>query len=157
MNNYEINEDTLAIISKSNKISIVYEKYNNYIVYQNIIDILNNSCKYYGSSFEGRKIASCSLLKVNYKVPIIVEESSNMIFFPTSSLRNNNCSWISLNNIDRYERNYRGSKIYFKSGKSIIFPISYGILNNQILRSSRLIYLLKERKLNKITKNDEKY
>ena len=152
MNSYEINEDTLAIIPKDNKITIVYEKYNNYIVKQNIKEILNNSCKYFGSTLDGRKIASSSLLNINYKVPIIIEESSNMVFFPTSSIKNNKCSWISLNNIDRFERNYRGSKIYFNNGKFIIFPISYGILNNQILRSSRLIYLLKERKLNKNTK-----
>ena len=152
MNSYEINEDTLAIIPKNNKITIVYEKYNNYIVKQNIKEILNNSCKYFGSTLDGRKIASSSLLNINYKVPIIIEESSNMVFFPTSSIKSNKCSWISLNNIDRFERNYRGSKIYFNNGNFIIFPISYGILNNQILRSSRLIYLLKERKLNKNTK-----
>ena len=149
MNNYEINDDTLAIIPKNNKLTIVYEKYNNYIINQNIKDIINNSCKYYGSTFEGRKIASSSILKVNYKVPIMIEESKNMVFFPTTSLRNNNCSWISLNNIERYERNYRGSKIYFNTGKTLIIPISYGILNNQILRSSRLIYLLDERKAKK--------
>ena len=149
MDNYEINEDTLAIIPKSNKITIVYEKYNNFIINQSTDNILNNSCKYYGSTFEGRKIASASLLNVNYKVPIIIEESSNLIFFPTSSIKNKNCSWISLNNIDRYERNYRGSKIYFNSGKTIIIPISYGILNNQILRSSRLNFLFKERKVKK--------
>ena len=149
MNNYEINEDTLAIIPKNNKITIVYEKYNNYIINQNIKEILNNSCKYYGSTFEGRKVASSSILKVNYKVPIMIEESKNMVFFPTSSLKNNNCSWISLNNINRYERNYRGSKIYFNSGKTLIIPISFGILNNQVLRSSRLIYLLEERKAKK--------
>lgn len=149
MDNYEINEDTLAIIPKDNKTTIVYEKYNNYIINQSIEKILNNSCKYYGSTFDGRKISSSSVLKINYKVPIIIEESSNMIFFPTSSMKNNNCSWISLNNIDRYERNYRGSKIIFNNGKTIVFPISYGILNNQILRSTRLSYLFKERKINK--------
>ena len=149
MNNYEINIDTLALIPKNIKDTIIYEKYNNYIIHQNINEIINNSCKYYGSTFNGRKEASSLILKINYKVPIVIEESSNMVFFPTSSTRNNKCSWVSLNNIDRYERNYRGTKIYFKSGKNIIIPISYGIFNNQILRSSRLIYLLKERKVNK--------
>ena len=149
MNSYEINEDTLAIIPKNNKISIIYEKNNIYIINKNIDQILNDSCKYYGSTFDGRKIASSNILKVNYKVPVLIEESSNMVFFPTSSTRSNKCSWISLNNIYRYERNYRGSKVFFINGKSIIFPISYSILNNQILRSSRLIYLLKERKVNK--------
>lgn len=149
MNSYEINEDTLAIIPKDNKTTIIHEIYNIYIINQNIENILNNSCKYYGSTFEGRKVASSSLLNINYKVPILIEESSNMVFFPTSSIKNNKCCWISLNNIDRYERNYRGTKVYFKHGKNIVFPISYGILNNQILRSSRLIFLTKERKVKK--------
>ena len=76
MNNYEINDETLAIIPKNNKITIVYEKYNCFIINQNIKDIINNSCKYYGSTFEGRKVASSSILKVNYKVPILIEESN---------------------------------------------------------------------------------
>ena len=149
MYSYEINEDTLAIISKNYNTSVVFEKKNRFIIYKGIDSIINDSCKYYGSSYEGRKVGSSNLLKVNYKVPIVIEESSNMIFFPTGSSRNNRCCWLSLNNIDKFERYYRGSKVLFNNGFEMVVPISYRILNNQILRSTRLAFLLKERKINK--------
>ena len=38
------------------------------------------------------------------KVPIIVEDSKLIIFFPTSSYRGNNCIWISYNNLLKYSR-----------------------------------------------------
>lgn len=147
MNTYEINSDTLAIISKDNSTSIVYENDNTFIVNRNIIDIINDSCKYYGSTFEGRKIGASEILNIYYKTPILIEESSYLIFFPTSSTRYKNCAWISLNNINKYEKNIRGSLIKFNNGRKIIIPISFNILKNQILRSSRLAYLLKSRKI----------
>lgn len=153
MNSYEISSETLAIIPKNENISIVYEINNTYIINLSVDKILDNSCKFFGSSFNGRKIGSSELLKINYKVPIIIEDSNNIIFFPTSSNRNSNYSWISLNNIIRYEKNLRGCKIYFRCGKSIIFPISYNIIDNQINRSIRLHYLINKRKYEKITKN----
>ena len=157
MISYEINKDTLAIIPKNSYTTIIYEINNKFIVNDNTYNILDNSCKYYGSTFNGRKIASSNILKVNYKLPILIEESSNMVFFPTSSIRYNKSSWVSLNNIKRYEKNYRGTKVFFINNQSIIIPISYNIFNNQVLRSSRLIFLLKERKINNLIKNNEKY
>jgi len=153
MNSYEINEETLAIIPKNNK-SIVYEVDDNYIVNLNSDKIMDESCKYFGSTLNGRKEGSKALLNTNYKVPILVEETNEIIFFPTSSPRLKNCAWISLNNIKDYEKDGTGSKIIFKDGQSISLNISYGVLNNQILRSSRLLCLIKERKMLKKSKKN---
>ena len=153
MNSYEICSDTLAIMPKNNNNSIVYEKNNIFLVNLSVEKIMDNSCKYFGSTLNGRKAGASNLLNISYKVPIIIEETNELIFFPTASNRNNNCSWISLNNIERYERNIRGCKIFFKEGKDIIFPISYGIISNQVARSIKLQYLINRRKEEKILKN----
>ena len=155
MNSYEINQDTLAIIPKTNKKTIVYEKDRNYVINNNVDKIMEDSCRYYGSTFKGRQSGAKSLINITHKVPIIVEETNDLIFFPTASPRLNSCSWISLNNIKYYERDMRGCKITFKDGKSVILPISYGIINNQILRSSRLQMMLDKRKEQKNDKNDK--
>ena len=155
MESYEVNEDTLAIIPKNNK-TIIYERDGNYIINEECDKIMEDSCKYFGSTLQGRYEGSKNLLKTNYKVPILVEETSELIFFPTSSPRLKECAWISLKNIKSYERDSKGCKITFNNGKKIRLDISYGVLNNQILRSSRLLILIKERKMEKLAKKTKK-
>ena len=152
MDSYEINKDTLAILPKNDKESIVYEKDNQYIVNESVDKIMEESCLYFGSNLEGRKAGSARLLNLTHKLPILVEESNSIIFFPTSSPRLSTCSWISLNNIDHYERYNKGSKLVFKDGQTLDLSMSYGMLDNQVLRSSRLQYLIQARNDEKIVK-----
>ena len=149
MESYEINKDTLAVLPKNENESIVYEFDNKYEVEESVDKIMEDSCLYFGSNFEGRKAGSAKLLNLTHKLPIVVEESNSIIFFPTSSPRLSKCSWISLNNIDKYEKVKNGTKVTFKDGQSLNLSISYGMLDNQILRSSRLQYLLNERNVEK--------
>ena len=156
MKEYEINNETLAIIPKSKNKSIVYEKDNNYVVEESTEKIMEDSCVYFGSSLKGRQDGSKKILNTNHKVPIVIEETSKIIFFPTASPRLEKCSWINLNNIVKYEKHDKGCKITFKDKKVVILPISYGMINNQILRASRLQYILNERKASKNQKNAKK-
>ena len=99
---YEINSSTLAIISMNDSCCKVLEEEEEYIINKSAYDVIDNSCKYFGSSYKGRYEGTKSLLGMNYKLPIIIEESRNIIFFPTSSPKLNDCFWISLNNISDY-------------------------------------------------------
>lgn len=146
MKDYEINENTLAVLPKNDHKSLVYEIDGNYVVPMKTSKIMEESCKYYGSTFNGRKEGSASILNSSTKVPIIVEDSDNLIFFPTSSPRLNECGWISLNHIEKLTKEKTGCKITFKDGKSIRLSISYGVINNQILRSARLKTIIEIRK-----------
>ena len=83
---------------------------------------------------------------ITHKSPIIIEESREIIFFPTSSPRLNNCSWISLNNIKNFIKNNEKTKIIFDNQKEIIVDVSFGIMENQILRASLLESTLRKRK-----------
>lgn len=148
MDTYEINNSTLAIIPISKNCSKVIEKENNYIINNSTTDIIDHSCKFFGSSYNGRCEGTKNLVGFNYKSPIIIEESREIIFFPTSSPRFDNCSWISLNNIDKYIKKENISSIYFKNGINIDFKISYSSLENQILRATMLESKLRQRKNN---------
>lgn len=148
MDTYEINNSTLAIIPISKNCSKVIEKENNYIINNSTTEIIDHSCKFFGSSYTGRCEGTKSLVGFNYKSPIIIEESREIIFFPTSSPRFDNCSWISLNNIDKYIKKEDISSIYFKNGINIDFKISYSSLENQILRATMLESKLRQRKSN---------
>ncbi|MBE6153380.1 MAG: competence protein [Firmicutes bacterium] len=145
--NYEICQDTLAIIPIENGKSKVIETHGEIIVNKTPMEIIEDSCLYFGSSYDGRHTATKYLLGISYKSPIIIEESRNIIFFPTNSPRQYNCCWISLRNIIDYKRKYNYSIIYFDNGKNIQLNISYGSLDNQILRATRLESIIRNKKI----------
>lgn len=152
MNNYEINKQTLAIIPLKEGKSRVIEENNNYIVNKSPMKIIDNSCKFFGSSYEGRFSGTKTLTGITHKSPIIIEESRKMIFFPTKSPRLDSCIWISFNNILNYEQKENNSIIKFCCGKVLELDISYNIIDNQILRATRLESVLNKR-MNELVKS----
>ena len=146
MDSYEINRDTYAIVSVNEEVSKVLEKDDEYFINKNSYEVMEDSCEYYGSSCEGRIKGTKQILGSNYKVPIIVEESNEIIFFPTEAASNANCIWLSLNNIQSYERNNGFTKVIFKSGKELIVKMSIASFETQLLRANRLGSILRKRK-----------
>lgn len=145
MQDYEINTDTLALINEKDKTK-VYEKDNVFYVDKSANKIMEDSCEYFGSSLSGRQKGTFNLIGVTHKCPVIVEETKEIIFFPTISPRLKNCNWISLNNIEKYYNEKGKVVIIFKNGQKLELPTSYGIVDNQILRATRLESVLRGRK-----------
>ena len=115
-----------------------------------LIKLLKIVVVFFGSSLKKKQKGTTNLIGVTYKCPIIVEESRNIIFFPTCSPRIINCSWISLNNIDKYYKGPGGKVIIkFKNGQKIALSSSFGVIDNQILRSTRLESVLRGRIMQK--------
>ena len=54
MSDYTINNETLAIISCGNDISLVYEGKEMFVINERPNNIIKKNCLKYGSSFEGR-------------------------------------------------------------------------------------------------------
>ncbi len=145
---YEINKNTLIIMNKDKENSRIIENNGEYVVPKETIEVIEHSCEYFGSSYEGRHEGTKNLIGVTHKAPIIIEETNNIIFFPTSSPRLKECTWISLNNILTYKqgRNSKTTIIEFKNGRKIEVKCSVGSINNQILRASRLESVMRSRK-----------
>ena len=99
--NYEITYDTEYIIPINNNQSKVVESDEEYLIDNNTLKILEHSCEYFGSSFDGRKEGTKKLLGITHKSPIIVEESRKIIFFPTNSPDRKDCAWINLEKINK--------------------------------------------------------
>lgn len=145
---YEINDKTVALYAMTDK-TRVYEEDKSFVVDMPATEIMEESCSYFGSSLEGRKKGTANLIGVSYKAPIIVEESNNMIFFPTSSPKIKTCSWLRSNRIDRFYYKNNRLVVEFKNGSKILLNTSYDVINNQILRATRLEAVLHNRKMNK--------
>ena len=99
---YEIGEDTLAIISDGFSRTKIIEKDQEFVVEKSAFSIMEDSCEYYGSTYKGRVNAVKKLLKFNYKTPVLIEESRKIIFFPTKSYLLDDCSWINYNYIKKW-------------------------------------------------------
>lgn len=145
MNNYEINDNTIALIFNDFK-TIVYEKERSFIINKIPTDVIKYSCEYFGSSYKGRVEGTKKLTGLTHKPPIIIEESKEIIFFPINSPRLYNCSWIRNKYIYNYVGTSYGCKILLINGMEIELDCSYEIINNQILRSSRLESVIRYRK-----------
>ncbi len=147
ISNYEINSSTLAIIPLSKNSSKVIEEDDILIVNKTTTEIIDDSCKFFGSSYLGRHEGTKNIIGINYKAPIVIEETHEIIFFPTSSPRFNNCSWIALKKILKYKKENKNTIIIFKNGYQLPINISTGSLENQILRSTLLESVLRSRKI----------
>ena len=144
---YEFSKGTLAIVPNENESSLVYEDDDRYIIDQTPFKIMEESCKYFGSTYAGRKDSARSILGAEYKVPIIVEDSDNLIVFPKTSPQSTDCTWVSLKRIKSFVKiDSSNTKIIFDNGKEIIVPCSYRTIENQVSRASRLDLIMRSRK-----------
>ena len=146
MDSYEINKDTCAVIGVNDKITKIIEGDDEYFINKGCYEVMEDSCQYYGSSCDGRMKGTKMILGSNYKVPIIVEETNEIIFFPTESPYSDNCVWISLNNIKSYEKCNGFTKVVFNSGKEMIIKMSVSSFETQLLRANRLGSIIHQRK-----------
>ena len=144
---YEVSNGTLAIVPNENDSSLVYEDDDRYIIQQTPFRIMEESCKYFGSTYKGRKDSARDILGAEYKVPIIVEDTNNLIVFPTTSPIAEDCVWISLKRVKEFSKiDAYNTKIIFDNNKEIIVPCSYRTIENQISRASRLDLIMRNRK-----------
>lgn len=144
---YEINRGTLAIVPNETTNSLVYEDEERYLIEEKPFQIMEESCKYFGSTYDGRKNSSRDILGAEYKVPIIVEDSDNLIVFPTTSPQSDECIWISLRRVKKFEKiDGTNTRIIFDNNKEIIVPCSYRSIENQVSRASRLDLIMRSRK-----------
>ena len=148
LKDYCINENTLALIPLSKKKTIAYENHDCYIIDEKISKIMEDNCQYNGSSKEGRIKGTYSLTGYSYKAPIIISEDKDIVFFPTSSPRLKDCSWINVSNIGNIYSKEEKCLIEFLNDECIEIDTSYNIIQNQYLRSLSLQNAFKKRKNN---------
>lgn len=143
---YIINKDTYYIMYDGFN-TIIKELDTEFVLKENKLkSILENSCEYYGSSLEGRIKGTKNLINNKYKLPIIISEINNIIFFSLHGKKNNEIIWFNFNMIKSYKKDGDLVRINFINGEEKKFMLSYTVFNNQIMKCSRLIIVLLSRK-----------
>ena len=147
INKYEFSKGTLAIVPNDEHSSLVLEDKDRYIVQNKPFQIMEDSCSYFGSSFEGRKEGTKKLLGITHKSPIIIEETRKIIFFPTTSPQADDCVWVSLQRVKKIQKtDFNNTRIIFDNDKEITVNCSYRTIENQLSRASRLDIILRNHK-----------
>lgn len=148
--NYEINPETMAVIASQdehgNPVSYIIEETTEYMIAVSPTKLIDEACKFFGASLRGRQEGTRDICGLTHKVPVSIDATSGMYFFPTYSPASPKCSWINHSYIDQISRTNDGqSVVFFKNGKSIKLDVSYGSLLNQIRRTAQFRYLLDNR------------
>ena len=74
---YEINSNTIAILPVDSYKTKIFELNNEIEENYCVKEIINNSCRYFGSSYDGRLSGTKKILGISYKEHIIIKESSD--------------------------------------------------------------------------------
>ena len=137
----------MAVIPVNYYQTLIKEYNNEYLVDKRAYEIMEDSCEYYGSTYKGRLSAAKKMLNSSYKLPILIEESENIIFFPTKSSLLEDCCWINPNFIKKYSKDGKNIRLIFKNNEVVELEISKLSLENQIYRSSMLELISRKRKI----------
>ncbi len=133
---YEAHSDTLAVVAYRDPVyqSIIYEKKDIYLCQQTPTKIIQASCQPNGASYGGRKDYANYATGKRYKLPILIQESRNVLAFPTHSTDHMDCSWIFATHVNTFYsyQNNKATIVIFKSDLELILPISAAIFRRQL-------------------------
>lgn len=142
---YLINKETYYLYENVDKLVINEHGVELEFAEQNLENIIDDSCKYFGSSYKGRIEGSKNMINSKYRVPIIVSEKNKILVFPVSGYKLNEIIWFNYFNIIKYYKEKDKLVVLFSNGIKYSFNISYTIFNNQVLKSSHLWMIFSNR------------
>ncbi len=147
--NYEVNSSTLAVLPVGSKRCKILEDKRTYNLNTDSMRVIEHSCEYFGVSYRSRLEGSKRFVKAKYKAPIVIEETSRIVFFPISSVREKrNTMWLSYNNIMEYYPSLTKKSttvVRFFNGFKMEIPVSFYSFNNQYLKAARLCAVVSDR------------
>lgn len=138
----EINSSTMVImpIEYGSKIfSKIFELEQQYISPFKPLDLIKDSCEFFGSSFKDRKEETSRLIGITHKSPIVISPTNFLYFFPTASPENTSCVWIAYDHVVDFKKGeHNHTVVTFKNKQSLHIPISPNSFQNQFIRTLML-------------------
>ncbi|MDA1475991.1 competence protein ComK [Bacillus changyiensis] len=139
---YEVNSSTMAVLPLNDgekPASKVLETDRTFFVKMRPFQIIDRSCRYFGSSYAGRKAGTYEVIKVSHKPPIMVDHSNNIFLFPTFSSTRPQCGWLSHAHIHEFRAaKFDNTFVTFVNGDSLELPVSITSFENQVYRTAWL-------------------
>lgn len=139
---YEVNSCTMFLkpVEYGSKIySQVYELEDDFLSPFKPLEIVKKSCDYFGVDYESRKRGTKQLIGYSRKIPIVIEPTNRIFFFPTTSPDRPECIWISHEHVENYRRIApHQTLITFQNKQSHLFSVSFSTIEGQMLRTAFL-------------------
>src|SRR5690606_35172899 len=99
--------------------SYVLENSTEYYTHLSPKQLIDKSCKYFGSSLQGRIEGTKEVFGASRKPPISIEPLRGLYFLPTSSPNSENCVWLAHSHIDYLEKiKPKKTRVHFRSGRN---------------------------------------
>ncbi|MEC1261651.1 competence protein ComK [Bacillus swezeyi] len=139
---YEVNSSTMAVLplgEGEKPASKIFETERTFRVNMRPFQIIERSCRYFGSSYAGRKAGTYEVIKVSHKPPIMVDHSTNIFLFPTFSSTRPQCGWLSHAHVHEFcAAKYDNTFVTFVNGETLELPVSITSFENQVYRTAWL-------------------
>lgn len=147
VDDYFINRFTMAILPGENKFcSEILEYEQEILVEKRPMEVIDQSCRYFGSSYSGRKTGSKDIANITHKPPVVIDPANSIYFFPTAASTKANCAWIAHSFVKEYKATKEhDTEITFTNGKQITVPMSVGSFENQLFRTAQLRAVISSR------------
>lgn len=147
---HEISPLTMAVLAerdtKGEPITRIVEEDCEYVIDDSPTNVIDNACKFFGSSLKGRQEGIKEISGITHKAPIVIDPISGMYFFPTVSPSSPKCSWIAHSHIKKVRKAGRNqTEILLTNGRKLILNCSYGSVLNQLQRTAQYRYILDNR------------
>ncbi|WP_173916993.1 competence protein ComK [Halobacillus sp. Marseille-Q1614] len=157
---YEVNPQTMALVAHYDErgqiVTEVVESGDTFYLPDYPGRVIDQSCRYFASSLEGRLSGTKQVAGFTHKPPIVISQAMGMYFFPIISPKRRECSWIAHNYIRDYEGGHdHTTTIHFTNGMSINVPVSKGMVANQVQRTAQFRFILEDRLKHTIISQNE--
>ena len=97
------------------------------------IEIIDYNLRLIGSSLRGAKDSAKRILKSASMYPVVTDIVKRIVWFPTESMKNDTCAWVSLN---YYKRLFRiddyVTKIHLHGKYDLTVPVSENPIDNRV-------------------------
>ena len=101
--------------------------------------VVKQSCRFYASSYAGRKEGTKALIGVTHKAPIVIDPFQGIYLFPTASPVREDCYWISQGYVEDYQKaEYGKTEVLFINGETLVLPVSLHTFRQQMYRTLKL-------------------
>ncbi len=145
-----ITRATEAIIPVYNEFghlhSVIYESMEKHFITMTPKKLIEENCRFYFSTFEGRMEAARELLNITQMVPICISERTKIYLFPTCSPRNEECMWLNPVHIKGiYPLLADQSEVILTGGEKITIPMHKEPLQARIQKTGHLFYCIEQR------------
>ncbi|PMC37331.1 hypothetical protein CJ195_11245 [Bacillus sp. UMB0899] len=153
-----IKESTMALIPHYTNTGhlqcTILETFGEIRVEESPSSVLNESCVYYGGSFDGSLKSARRILKRQKNLPIMVSLPLEYCMIPLGSPMKKDTAWVAAHHIEDVEPNGANSIIIFYNKVKLEVNISSAVLEHRIAKAAHMIntYRLRQ-KMSKNRKN----